>query len=174
MFSERVLNWSVPQGSRLGAPLYYNYTRPIRELIKLFMLLYHLFADDSQIYKAFNPSKSQNELHTYNSMQSCLMEIRHWMSNNKLKLNNDKTEFLILTSKYEPPELQKDSMDLCGCQIKCSKSEKNLGVVIDEHITLADQVSCTNQVNRWGCCKCNVRRDFFITIEHHQMFHNLI
>jgi len=34
------------------------------------------------------------------AMENCTTDVRSWMSNNKLKLNDDKTEFLVIgTSK---------------------------------------------------------------------------
>ena len=45
----------VPQGSVLGSTMYSQYTRPIGDIILSHGILFHLFADDSQVYLPTNP-----------------------------------------------------------------------------------------------------------------------
>ena len=35
------------------------------------------------------------------SIELCVSEIREWMNQNMLKLNDDKTELIVFTSKYK-------------------------------------------------------------------------
>ena len=54
---------------------------------------HHLYADDSQLYVSFASGVSTAAL---NGLQSCLASVQSWMSTNTLKLNPDKTEFLLI------------------------------------------------------------------------------
>ena len=56
-----------------------------------------MYADDTQLYIAFGHSDPVSYL---NQLNACIFDIRSWMITNKLKINYDKTEFLVITSPY--------------------------------------------------------------------------
>ena len=58
---EKVLTCSVPQGLKLEPRMYSDYTYPLGKLLHLLILLYHLYADDTQLQKSFDPRKSGAE-----------------------------------------------------------------------------------------------------------------
>ena len=54
------------------------------------------------------------------------------MHNNKLQLNLDKTEMILITSKHNQKSLSLPfSVDLNGTSIRLSSSVRNLGVTLD-------------------------------------------
>ena len=56
----------------------------------------HLYADDTQLYTSFNPSDPDSEAQARTRMEACIAEMKTWMTYNKLQLNDDKSEFLII------------------------------------------------------------------------------
>ena len=52
----------------------------------------HLYADDTLLYLPFQPDQSEEAM---TRLDACVEDIRQWMENNFLKLNDSKTEFLI-------------------------------------------------------------------------------
>ena len=58
----------------------------------------HYFADDSQ--ESFIPSPSAaDQQRAYNNLLACLADQGKWLAANRLKLNEDKTDALLVSSK---------------------------------------------------------------------------
>ena len=66
---------------------------------------YQLYTDDTQIYITFHisrPNDADREAAKNAQIEACVAEIRAWMVMHRLKLNDDKTEFVYLVSLNIP------------------------------------------------------------------------
>ena len=90
--------YSVPHGFVLGPILYLLYTSPLGEVIRRHNMNLHFYADDSQVYFSFDSDSPV----ILPGIEACLPDIATWMSLNKLKLNGDKTELLVIGSRHRP------------------------------------------------------------------------
>ena len=83
------LECGVPQGSCLGPLLFVVYVSKIFEIVDKPHLGIHCYTDDSQLYLSFCPNNIANQEAALARVERCMEDIRDWMLNDKLKLNDD-------------------------------------------------------------------------------------
>ena len=96
------------------------------------------------------------------------------MMNNKLKLNEEKTEFIAFGTRQQLGHLTVDSITLAGNVIKRSLSVRNLGVMMDPHLDMNVHVAhiCkTSSYKIWSIWK--IRR-FLTTNSTKSLVHAVI
>ena len=57
---------------------------------------YHKYADGIQLYASYNPAVPGDQAETVMRLTDCSMEVKRWMTLRMLKLNDDKTEMIVL------------------------------------------------------------------------------
>ena len=87
--------WGEPQGSCLVPLLFVLYFSKLFEITGRYLPNVHVYADDTQIHISFSPNNIDEQLNTLSAIEDCAAAIRSWMSE-ELKLNDDKTEFLLV------------------------------------------------------------------------------
>lgn len=137
----RTLGTGVPQGSGLGPWEYTAYTRELGALILALAILYHLFADDTQLQKSMNPNSIASQMHAKAAVETCLREISKWMNANKLKLNCDKTEVILIGTTQQLAKVTFNSLSVNGEDVPVKTTVKNLGVLIDTDLRMKSQVA---------------------------------
>ncbi len=88
---KKTLNRGVPQGSVLGPVLFCVYTIELFYILKRHKVVFKLFADDTQFHMALD-----NIDNTEGKIKLIMDDIGKWMESKQLKLNQEKTECLIV------------------------------------------------------------------------------
>ena len=142
------LHTGVPQGSVLGPILFNVYTTSLGKLLQEHNVSYHLYADDAQVYISTAPEELDDAIRR---LESCIADVQLWMNRRQLKMNDTKTEFVVLRNKslrIQPPCLRVGNHNITP-----SDSVRNIGVTFDNHMDMEQHVK-------------NMCRQAFIQLRH--------
>ena len=133
------LKCGVPQGSVLGL-LFSLYATPLGQVIRKYTgVKYHFYADDTQLFIHLSPDDS---LKSFDRLKSCLNDIQVWMSENKCKLNPDKTEFRVFGAKDRYKWVSDlFPVNILGNCLSPTDVVRNLGVLFDAKFCFTNHVN---------------------------------
>ena len=137
--SLRDVTIGVPQGSTLGPLLFILY---INDLCKSLTQLKSIhFADDTTLYINMKPSEDIT-----NMINAELTQVQTWINANKLSLNVQKTNYMIISNRRAVDDID---INLGGEAITRVSQHKFLGVIIDDKLKFGGHInSLCNKISQ--------------------------
>ena len=135
----RDLETGIPQGSVIGPFSCPQHTSPLFQIAENHQCSMHMHADDTQLYMSFKHEDSTR-------MEASITDIRCWMSRNFFKLNDSKTEFLVISKKSMSDQATQIGLITIGSE-SCPAVPKarNFGCFIHEMMCMESQVNNVTQ-----------------------------
>ena len=95
-----------------------------------FCLLPSRYADDIQLCVSFKPNQS-DAVGAIRNLEACIKDVAVWMNSHSLKLNKEKTEFVLFGSKVNLSKIDINSIVIPDTVIGFGVSDscRNLGVI---------------------------------------------
>ena len=133
----------VPRGSCLGPLLFTIYASKLFSIVKSHLPSAHSYADDTQLSLSFHPLESTSEAVALDAMENCIADVRSWIIDDKLLLNNDKTEFLVIGTSKQLSKVSVSTIRVGDVDVIPVHSARNLGSWFDSHKDMATHITKT-------------------------------
>ena len=138
------LQFGVPQGSCLGPLLFSLYASKLFKIVESHLPNSHCYADETQLYIAFRSGNDLEETAAITAMESCIADISQGMHSDKLKLNSDKTECLLIGTRQQLQKVSNIStLSVGDSQIAPSCEVRNLGTWFDSKMSMLSHINKT-------------------------------
>ena len=127
----------------LGPLLFSIYTSQLFDIVSKHLPNVHCYADDTQLYLSFKPDNEASQLAALVAMEACIEDIRRWMIHDKLMLNDDKTEFLLIGTRRQLEKIQIDNLSIGDSAVPASNLARNLVSWFDNNMTMVTHITKT-------------------------------
>ena len=117
------------------------YSSKIFNMVSHHLPLVRCYADDFQLYLSFNPSCAVSQDEAITSMETCISEVKQWMTADKLMLNDDKTEFLVIASQHLLKKAAINTIRVGDCDVGKVSVVRNLGMWFDDQVTMVVHIT---------------------------------
>ena len=96
----------------------------------------HTYADDTQLHTSCSTSDASTSAAV---LLRSINDVDQWMSSNRLRLNDENTQFIWLGSSQMLTKTNKEPLRVSGVEILPLDTARDFGVVLDSNMTMKKQ-----------------------------------
>ena len=151
--NKKDLLFSVPQGSLVGPWFYPIYASTLQDVLddsdsgemenqdKLGRpITLSGFTDDHIFKDEFKLKDKHDEIECKTGLEKCAKRVKSWMDSNRLKMNDDKTEYIVFSSSRMLTHMECDSININGISIRRHECIRYLGAWLDQQLSLRKHI----------------------------------
>ena len=101
-------------------------------------------SDDSKLNISFSPRAHSAKADADVSIEHYIQDIRQWMYQDKLLMNDAKTELLLIGTRQQLAEVTIDAITIGHSVIAPQAPVRNLGVWLDSNLSMGDHITKTS------------------------------
>ena len=132
------------------------------------------FADDHTINKSFKLDRLGAELETKLTLQNCLCNISEWASENCLKMNNSKTEYINFGNRKQLAKCSSHEINVCGEVVQESQCMRLLGSWLDTYLSMKEHIKIKSQKAMFSIHKIKHIRQYLTQDACQQLVSSLV
>ena len=131
------LDCGVPLGSCLGPLPCVIYASKLFNIIERHLPDAHYYANDCQLYVTFRPADGlSSQPDAIQAMERCIEDVRHWIVSDRLLLNDEKTEFLLIGTRQQLSKVEVLPLRVGTIDIEPENCVRNLGAWFDSTLSM--------------------------------------
>ena len=117
------------------------YTSPLDDICREHDVSFQSYADDQPIYLSFSPIQPGGKDKCLESLEACISNICLWIRTNLLKLNDDKTELIVLGTRQQLNKVGDVNIMIGNDTISAVASVQNLVIHFDKEFKLVVHIN---------------------------------
>ena len=99
------------------------------------------YADDKTLYHTFNLNSIGDEDSKRHNRENCLSGIAKWTCENRLKLNNEKTEFTLFASERQRHKVTSMEIAIDGIKVGAADDIKYVRILLRNSVSMRKEVA---------------------------------
>ena len=104
----------------------------------------HCYADDTQLHLAFRPGDRATQDSAVGMMEACIRDVREWMIKYRLRINEDKSEVVLISTQVKLEKVDIDNLAVGeSCISPSTEAIRNLGAWFDANFTISTHITKT-------------------------------
>ena len=156
--SPRELKYGAPQGSCSSFNLFPCYCSLIKDQIDN-SITFTAFVDDNSIHSNFKAGNKVQEHKIKTELEEAFTQLKHWMDTMDLKLNPDKTEYILFSSQQQLKKISQEPLDAHGDPISYLGGFQDQHPNFKTHIKEKAKKAMANIIK--NCAICN-----YLTVQY--------